>query len=216
MMHPYPLGETSDLYSADAFQMRVQQRMDVLRAVVGGDHLLNPEFSYCAEHPHKLRDAAVLILAVNRGPDARIVLTQRTAHLRAHAGQVALPGGKIDEEDIDPVAAALREAHEEVGLDPALVTPIGELGSYLTGSGYRVVPVLATAPAEIALQPNPAEVEHVFEVPLSFLMNPVNHLTQSREIAGKKRFFYAMPYEDHYIWGVTAGILRCLYNTVYA
>ncbi|MDX5595353.1 CoA pyrophosphatase [Pseudovibrio sp. SPO723] len=215
LMHASP-GDNPDLYSIDGFRQRAQQRLNSHGNWVGGDHLLNPDFAYSADQERKLRDAAVLILAVNHGPDARIVLTQRTAHLRSHAGQIALPGGKIDKEDNGPIAAALREAQEEVGLDPACVNTIGPMGTYMTGSGYKVVPILATASTELKLTPNPDEVEDVFEVPLSFLMNPQNHLTHSREFAGKQRFFYAMPYEDRYIWGVTAGILRCLYNTVYA
>ena len=126
-----------------------------------------------------------------------------------------MPGGKIDKEDRGPVAAALREAEEEIGLEPKAVRLIGELSPYLTGSGYRVVPVVAeVAPAQ-RLTPNPYEVDDVFEVPLSFLMDPANHLRQSRKWEGRDRYFYAMPFGERYIWGVTAGIIRSLYETVY-
>ena len=139
----------------------------------------------------------------------------RTDHLTSHAGQISLPGGKIDPDDDGAVGAALREAEEEIGLDPHLVEPLGVLPTYLTGSGYRVAPVVALVGQQARLVPNPDEVADVFEVPLAFLMNDANHLRQSRVFAGKPRYFYAMPYGERYIWGVTAGILRLMYETVY-
>jgi len=144
-----------------------------------------------------------------------IILTVRTAHLSSHAGQIALPGGKIDREDGGATQAALREAEEEIGLSRTEVRRIGELSPYLTGSGYRVVPVVAEVGPSHHLTPNPDEVADVFEVPLSFLMNPANHRKQSRTWQGRERYFYAMPFGERYIWGVTAGILRSLYETVY-
>ncbi len=180
-----------------------------------GDHVLNPDLGPYAKWDGPPRDAAVLIGLRNNPAGPSVVLTQRTGHLNSHAGQVAFPGGKIDPEDNGPVAAALREAHEEIGLEPGLVRPMGNLPPYLTGSGFRVIPVVAVVDEPVAYVPNPDEVEDVFEVPFEFLMNPANHQKQSRVWEGKRRYFYAMPFADRYIWGVTAGIIRSLYDTVY-
>ncbi|GAA0775355.1 CoA pyrophosphatase [Roseibium denhamense] len=179
-----------------------------------GDHVLNPGLGPYAKWKGAPKDAAVLIGIVNRETDQRVVLTERTRHLSSHAGQVAFPGGKIDAEDTGPEAAALREAEEEIGLPPSQVSVLGRLAPYLTGSGYKVVPVVGLINAEAVLTPNPEEVEKVFEVPLDFLLDPSNHTKSSREWKGHQRFFYEMPYEGHYIWGVTAGIIRSFYETV--
>ncbi|KZK86808.1 putative Nudix hydrolase NudL [Pseudovibrio sp. W64] len=203
-------------FTAENFRSRVMDRLAGQAHEPAGDHILNPDIPDYGEDLEQVRDAAVLIGIVDRGTEASILLTQRTAHLRSHAGQIAFPGGKIDEDDDGPVGAALREAHEEVGLDSDLVEILGDLGDYYTGSGYRVVPVLATVKPPLILSPNPAEVDEVFEVPLSFLMNPENHQKKSGEFRGKTRYYYAMPFKQRYIWGVTAGILRVLYNRVYA
>lgn len=180
-----------------------------------GDHILNPNLGPYAKWEGAPRDAAVLIPIVERKQEPTIILTVRTAHLSSHAGQIALPGGKIDREDGGATHAALREAEEEIGLSRSEVRRIGELSPYLTGSGYRVVPVVAEVDPSHHLTPNPDEVADVFEVPLSFLMNPANHRKQSRTWQGRERYFYAMPFGERYIWGVTAGILRSLYETVY-
>ncbi|MDR3496153.1 MAG: CoA pyrophosphatase [Ancalomicrobiaceae bacterium] len=163
----------------------------------------------------RYRDAAVLFGIIDHGPDARLILTERTAHLNSHAGQVALPGGKIDAGDSHPIAAALREAEEEIGLDPAHVEPIGYFFPYLTGSGFRIAPVLARVRPGFSLIPNADEVAEVFEVPLSFLMDDANHRIASRVFEGRTRYFYEMPYGDHHIWGVTAGIIRQIFEVVY-
>jgi 8-oxo-dGTP pyrophosphatase MutT (NUDIX family) len=160
------------------------------------------------------RPAAVLVPVVDH-PEPTILLTLRTAELPSHAGQIAFPGGKIDPGDATPVAAALREAHEEIGLDSKLVEPIGYLDLYLTFSGYRILPLVGRVNASYALTLNAHEVEDAFEVPLAFLMDAENHALHSREWKGLMRRFYAMSYGDRYIWGVTAGILRNLYDRVY-
>lgn len=178
-----------------------------------GDHILNPEFQV---DDLVYRDAAVLIPVVAREPEATILLTVRTSHLPAHAGQIAFPGGKIEATDGGPAAAALREAEEEIGLDPALVEPIGYLDAYLTRTGYRIIPVLGRVDPRHTLTINPGEVTEAFEVPLSFLMSPANHRQGRRVLLGKERTFYEMPYERHYIWGITAGIIRGLYERVLA
>ncbi|WP_346910077.1 CoA pyrophosphatase [uncultured Roseibium sp.] len=180
-----------------------------------GDHILNPTLGPYARWDGPPRDAAVLIPIIEHGNEPTVILTVRTAHLSSHAGQIAFPGGKIDREDNGPAAAALREAEEEIGLEPEAVRPIGELSPYLTGSGFKVIPVVAEVTPGHRLVANPHEVDDVFEVPLSFLMDPVNHLRQSRVSDGQRRFFYAMPFGERYIWGVTAGIIRSLYETVY-
>ncbi len=180
-----------------------------------GDHILNPDLGPYAKWDGPPRDAAVLIGILPRSEGPSVVLTQRTGHLNSHAGQVAFPGGKIDPTDRDPVHAALREAEEEIGLSPDRVDFLGRLAPYLTGSGFRVVPVVGAIRRDVEFHPNPDEVEDVFEVPLQFLMNPANHQKQSRVWEGKPRYFYAMPFGERYIWGVTAGIIRSLYETAY-
>ena len=160
------------------------------------------------------RPAAVLVPVVDRAVPT-VLLTQRTAELASHAGQVAFPGGKIDPGDESPVAAALREAREEVGLAPLLVEPIGYLDLYLTFSGFRILPTVARVKPDFTLTLNPREVTETFEVPLAFLMEPANHQLKTRDWKGIAREYYAMPFENRYIWGITAGILRNLYERVY-
>jgi len=160
------------------------------------------------------RPAAVLVPVVDR-PTPTVILTLRTADLASHAGQIAFPGGKIDPDDTSPLGAALREAQEEIGLAPALVEPLGYLDLYLTFSGFRIVPTVARVAPGYALNLNKSEVSEAFEVPLAFLMGPQNHQRHSRDWRGITRQYYAMPYEDRYIWGVTAGILRNLYERLY-
>jgi 8-oxo-dGTP pyrophosphatase MutT (NUDIX family) len=159
------------------------------------------------------RPASVLVPIIDRS-ERMVLLTQRTAELTSHAGQVAFPGGKIEPNDESPVAAALREAKEEVGLSPILVEPIGYLDLYLTFSGFRILPTVARVKADFALTLNPREVTEAFEVPLAFLMNPANHQRKTRDWNGIQREYYAMPFENRYIWGITAGILRNLYERV--
>jgi 8-oxo-dGTP pyrophosphatase MutT (NUDIX family) len=160
------------------------------------------------------RPAAVLVGVVDR-PDPSVILTLRTAHLPSHAGQIAFPGGKIEALDDGPLAAALREANEEIGLDGGLVDPLGYLDLYLTFSGFRILPVVARVEPDYRMTLNGDEVADAFEVPLAFLMGPENHQKHEREWKGIVRHYYAMPYQDRYIWGVTAGILRNLYERVY-
>jgi 8-oxo-dGTP pyrophosphatase MutT (NUDIX family) len=161
------------------------------------------------------RPAAVLVPVVDR-PDPTVLLTQRTAELQSHAGQVAFPGGKIDPSDATPAAAAMREAEEEIGLEHGFIEPIGYLDLYLTFSGFRVLPTVARIAPEYRLTINPAEVADAFEVPLAFLMDVQNHALHSRGWKGITRHYYAMPFGERYIWGVTAGILRNLYERIYA
>jgi 8-oxo-dGTP pyrophosphatase MutT (NUDIX family) len=160
------------------------------------------------------RPAAVLIPVIDR-PEPAVLLTLRT-ELPSHPGQIAFPGGKIDPGDVTPAAAALREAREEIGLARELIEPIGYLDLYLTFSGYRILPTVARVSPDYALALNAGEVADAFEVPLAFLMEPANHQRKTRDWKGIERNYYAMPFGERYIWGVTAGILRNLYERIYA
>jgi len=178
-----------------------------------GDHDLDPVTAAIAA-VRPIRPAAVLVPVVERA-EPMVLFTQRTAHLKDHAGQISFPGGKIDAGDASPAATALREAEEEIGLKPLFVEPIGYLDLYMTTLGFRVVPVLARVAAGFRLRLNRAEVDDAFEVPLAFLMAPENHQRHSRDWNGMTRTFYAMPFGERYIWGATAGILRNLYERIY-
>ena len=179
-----------------------------------GDHVLNapaPEARALAN----ARPAAVLAPIVARPDGPTMLLTLRASNMRSHSGQVAFPGGKIDEGET-PLAAALREAQEEIGLDPGAVEPLGWLDPYLTGTGYRIMPLVGVVDPSFTPAINKSEVEDVFETPLSFLMNEANHQRHAREWQGRLRHFYAMPWQERYIWGATAGILRNLYERLYS
>jgi 8-oxo-dGTP pyrophosphatase MutT (NUDIX family) len=160
------------------------------------------------------RPAAVLVGVVDH-PEPSVLLTMRTSDLPSHAGQIAFPGGKMDPTDPSPLAAAVREADEEIGLDATLIDPIGYLDLYLTFSGFRILPVVARVIPNFELQINAREVVDAFEVPLSFLMAPENHKRGSRDWKGIRRAYYEMPFGGRHIWGVTAGILRNLYEKLY-
>lgn len=162
-----------------------------------------------------LRPAAVLVPVVLRDGDAHLILTTRSRNLSKHAGQIAFPGGRIDPEDATPLDAALREAREEIDLDARFVTPLGWLDPYAVGSGFIVLPLVATVSPDYVVRANPDEVEDVFEVPLGFLMTPENHQTHSRQVPGGVRHYLAMPWGKRYIWGATAAMLRNLYERVY-
>ena len=167
--------------------------------------------------------ASVLVPIVMR-EQPTVLLTERTMHLSSHSGQIAFPGGKADDEDADASATALREAQEEVGLDPAFVQVLGVMPHYLTGSAFIVTPVVALVQPGFTLTPNAHEVADVFEVPLQFLMNPAHHQRHIFEWQGVRREWFSMPYQDHtdgrvvqrFIWGATAGMLRNFYRLLSA
>jgi 8-oxo-dGTP pyrophosphatase MutT (NUDIX family) len=161
------------------------------------------------------RPAAVLIPALAR-PELTLLLTLRTEHLPAHAGQIAFPGGKTEPFDTGPLATAVREANEEIGLDPALVEPLGALDPYLTGTGYRITPVIALIDPAARLTLDRNEVADTFEVPLAFLMDPANYQRHVRTIGGRERHFHAVPFGERFIWGATAGILRAMHQRLFA
>ena len=192
-----------------------QEGHDLTLRAARGDDDLNPGATFIGDAAPGTR-AAVLVAVVKREPQASILLTQRTMALSSHAGQVAFPGGKIDREDRDAAACALREAFEETGLAPAFVNPIGYLDPYQTRTGFRVIPVVALVDTGFELKPAPDEVDAVFEVPLAFLMDPRHHRRETRMWQGSERHFYAMPWGERYIWGATAGMIRNLYERLYA
>jgi len=210
---PRPLPRPAHL-SADDFLTRLAGNAPGFHTDIVGDHTFNPEITDMFMAIER-KPAAVLIPIVRREPGATMLFTQRTDNLSSHPGQVAFPGGKIDDSDISAEAAALREAEEEIGLKPEDVEMIGRAPDYLTGSGYHIAPVLGLVKPDARFTLNEHEVSDIFEVPLSFLMDPANHVIGSRVWQGVRRTYYEMPYEDRYIWGVTAGMVRILYERLY-
>lgn len=209
-----PVVESTEL-QADALIRRFARQLS-WQAELPGD--LN------AASDKVLRQAAVLVPIVV-GANPAVLLTQRTAHLTSHPGQIAFPGGRIDPQDRDPADAAQREAWEEVGLERRFVTVLGNLPVYATGSGYNVTPVVALVHSGFSLRPNSQEVADVFEVPLSHFTNPANHRWHTMEWEQRRRQWLSMPYleqrpesvpVERYVWGVTAGILRNLYRFLLA
>jgi 8-oxo-dGTP pyrophosphatase MutT (NUDIX family) len=180
-----------------------------------GDHLLNEPFpAEAALLPAPARPAAVLAPIVAHDGAATMLLTRRAAALRDHSGQIAFPGGKIEPGE-SPLETALREAEEEIGLSRAHVEILGCLDPYQTSTGFRVFPLVALVRPPLTLEINREEVDEAFETPLAFLMNAANHQRHKRMWQGAERQFYAMPYENHYIWGATAGMIRNLYERLY-
>lgn len=164
------------------------------------------------------KPASVLIPLVQRDAGLSLLLTHRAAHLNNHAGQISFPGGRFEEIDGSAIETALREAQEEIGLDRQQVDVIGTLPQYRTGTGYDVTPVVALLQPPFELTPDPVEVASIFEVPLNFLMDAKNHQRRSVSLpnGGGNRTFYAMPYQQHFIWGATAGMLRNLFHLLRA
>lgn len=157
----------------------------------------------------EFRPAAVLVALTDR-TEPGVILTQRPNFLRSHAGQVAFPGGKVDATDADSIAAALREAEEEIALPRNQVSILGEADTYFSGSGFRITPVLGVVPPDLPLVANPQEVEDWFEVPLDFLLDPANAILKTAEWQGQQRQYYDMDWQGRRIWGVTAGIIANL------
>ena len=181
---------------------RLTAALEAPPGAAGGDW----NFNNGTERPAAFTAAAVLVPVIARA-EPTVLLTRRTDTLRRHAGQVAFPGGRIDPEDDGPVAAALREAHEEVALRPEEVRVLGVSDDYETGTGYRITPVVGLVPPDLPLVPHEAEVAALFEVPLAHLLDPANHEIRSGEWRGARRQFYAIVWESHEIWGATAGMI---------
>lgn len=161
-----------------------------------------------------LKPAAVLILVVNRPDGPQVLFTQRTPHLTDHGGQISFPGGRVEDDDRDPVHTALRETFEETGVPMEQVETLGALPDYITGTGYRINPIVGWIASPVDYAPDPKEVAECFEVPLSFLLDTRNHKLESAMYKGRMRSFYAVPYQHRYIWGATAGMLVTLTRVI--
>jgi len=212
---------TSTDLNAEVFGKLARARLLAEPPVLNGAHSsgdddLNPDAGPDAARffPNP-RHAAVLIPIVAHAP-LSVILTERTGHLSAHAGQIAFPGGKVEADDASPMAAAVREAREEIALDGAFIEPLGYLPTYRTGTGFIITPSVALVRPGFDLVADPAEVADIFEVPFQFLMDEANHKIDSRTWRGNERRFYAMPYGERYIWGATAGIIRALYRRLFS
>lgn len=179
-----------------------------------GDWDLNPELKGDLAAMDPPRPAAVMVPIVVR-PALTVLLTQRSEDVPSHPGQISFPGGKIEECDASPLACALREAHEEIGLPAGNVEPLGYLDSYRTGTGFQITPLVALVRPDFEPVLDKREVLELFEVPLSFLMNEANHQKAAREWRGRQRSFYAMPYQGRFIWGATAGMLKNLHDRMF-
>ncbi|WP_236841885.1 CoA pyrophosphatase [Bosea sp. PAMC 26642] len=204
--------------SADAFVALAQKRLRAEPPALGdliarprGDHEFQPEPMAQPDEQAAVQ-AAVLIGIVPRPEGPTVLLTQRSAALRSHSAQVAFPGGRVDAVDGSPVITALRETEEEIGLSRERIRTLGFLDAYLTGTGYRIVPVVALVEPPFSLTINAHEVDEAFETPLAFLLDPANHRREGREWKGRYRTYYAIPFGDRYIWGATAGMIRNLYE----
>lgn len=190
---------------------RVRERFAVYRPgirsfdseQVRGDHLLNPD----TKLPPDLRPAAVLVPIIDRPDGLTVLLTQRHERLSAHAGQISLPGGRIEPVDADPVAAALRETREEIGLTPDRVDVIGRLDTYITGTGFKIIPVVALLEPPLRMAPRLGEVTEVFEVPLALVADRANYRQETRELKNGVHTFFVLSHDRRYVWGATAGIL---------
>jgi 8-oxo-dGTP pyrophosphatase MutT (NUDIX family) len=197
----------------------ISSHLDPLEDRPAADGLMHSDFDLnpanAPSEPVALKPAAVLVGLVERETGLSVILTRRSDSLRSHTGQVAFPGGRCDPGET-PWQTALREAHEEVGLDPDLVSLAGLSTPNRTGTGFHVTPVVGFVSPDIVLTPNPDEVAEIFETPFGFLMNPANHEQHERQTpAGDHRRFYAMTWENQFIWGATAGMLRALYDRLF-
>lgn len=182
-----------------------------LRQATRGDHDLNPGMTPPSA---ALRPAAVLVPLIDRAGGMTVLLTRRTDHLSKHAGQIAFPGGRIEQADADATAAALRETEEEIGLPRERVAIIGRLDTYVTGTGFEITPMVGIVSPPFALAIDPVEVAEVFEVPLAFILDPANHRRTERVLEERRRAFFVLPYEGRNIWGATAGMLVNLYEVL--
>jgi 8-oxo-dGTP pyrophosphatase MutT (NUDIX family) len=175
-----------------------------VRRAVRGDTAVTPDTTRPSA---ALRPAAVLVPLIDRPDGLTILLTQRTAHLQSHAGQISFPGGRKEPDDADAVATALRETEEEVGLPRQHITVVGQLDDYVTGTGFEVTPIVGIVTPPFPIVIDPFEVAEAFEVPLSYVLDRANHHRVERESAGRRRVFYVLPYQGRNIWGATAGML---------
>ena len=186
---------------------RLASGLPVATAPIGSDFSL----SGVVPVPQTWKPAAVLVPLVNRAPGVTVLLTQRTADMPSHAGQIAFPGGRKQAEDPSLVVTALRETEEEVGIARTFVDVVGAVDLYRTGTGFEITPIVGILSPGFTVRADPREVADVFEVPLEHFLDEVNHKLDSREYQGRQRRYYAMPYGERYIWGATAGMLKNLH-----
>jgi 8-oxo-dGTP pyrophosphatase MutT (NUDIX family) len=221
-----PLSDVTDVFSEAGFRALARRGLhqapsDAIfdprsgLALGPSDWDLNPELKGDLAVMEPPRPAAVLVPIVLR-PALTVLLTQRSHDMPSHPGQISFPGGKVEEADATPLACALREAEEEIGLTRNFVEPLGYLDGYRTGTGFQITPVVAFVRPEFPTMLDQREVTEAFEVPLSFLMNEANHQKASREWRGRQRSYYAMPYRGRYIWGATAGMLKNMHQRLFA
>lgn len=222
---PRPIPSSPPLLTAPTFRRLARERLQTApseaifdprtgRSWGRSDFDLNPELLADLAVMEPPRPAAVLVPVVAR-EELTVLLTVRTDHLPTHAGQIAFPGGKVEKVDAGPIATALREAQEEIGLDARYIEPIGFLDSYRSGTGFHIMPLVAVVEPSFTLTPDPSEVADTFEVPLAFLMDAANHQRHAREWRGRLRHFYAIPFGDRYIWGATAGMIKNLHERLF-
>ncbi|MFZ2029255.1 MAG: CoA pyrophosphatase [Vitreimonas sp.] len=199
------------------FERLLRVKLDALNHMASeaertrSDNDLNPGWD---NHP-ETRPAAVLAPIIKRASGWTMLFTERAKETPAHPGQISFPGGRVQASDANAVETALRETYEEVGLERRFIEPIGAWDRYDTITGYRVTPIVGLVEPGFTLKLDPREVASVFEAPLDFLMNPANHEKREAEFRGRQRFYWAMPYEGHFIWGATAGMIRALYERLY-
>ncbi len=198
-------------------ESRLRAKLDPLDRIVAcapsrSDRDLNPDWT---DLPSPLRPAAVLAPIVRRPEGWTVLFTQRTNETPSHPGQISFPGGRVQEEDADALATALRETEEEIGLGRAFIEPIGAWDRYNTGTGFAVTPIVGLVDPGFELTLDPREVAEVFEAPLAFLLDPANHERREGVWRGITRAYYAMPYENRFIWGATAGMIRALYERLF-
>jgi len=195
---------------------RLERRLTQADALAGRPPF--SDFDLSGERPVQpnLREASVLVPLIPRETGLSVLLTRRSADMPTHSGQIAFPGGRRQEDDADAIATALREAREEVGLDPAYVRVLGASDPYETVTQFRVTPIVGLVSHQAAFVADPREVDAIFEVPFAHFMDPANHQRHSRDYNGQTRYYYAMPYGEHYVWGATAGMLRALYLRLFA
>lgn len=208
------MSPTQSQTTWDDLEARLRARLDPLdaaSALARSDRDLNPDWPNATG---ALRAAAVLAPIVRRPEGWSLLFTERAAHLASHAGQISFPGGRLEPGET-AVDAALREAEEEIGLTRDFITPIGGFEPYETGTGFRIAPIVAFVGPGFTLKPDPREVADVFEAPFDFFMDVANHERREGEWRGRRGAYYAMPYQDRFIWGATAGMIRALYERLY-